>query len=94
VSDSPIVLDKERLRYALQTYTIDGRPVFNLADPAQAAYLEKVLRIAEPQTNTGQLDGEVSVESSSLVESRESILKRLKNVRMITDDNMGEEWSR
>lgn len=78
VSDSPIRPDVERWREALSAYKIDGRPVIDLSDPQQAARLNEVLSIA----------------SSPLVESRGDLLKRLNGVRLITDDNMGQEWGR
>jgi hypothetical protein len=34
-----------------------------------------------------QLDG-----SSGMLESRDSLLRRTKDARLITDDNMGTEW--
>jgi hypothetical protein len=81
VSDSPIVLDKARWREELTTYRIDGRPVFDLADPAQRARLEEVLHLAD------ELDA-----PNSVVESRDSIVRRTMGDRRITDDNMGTEW--
>jgi spermidine synthase len=81
VSDSPFTLDKNRWRTALASYRIDGRPVFDPANPAEQAQLEKVLDLAdELDTPGGQL------------ESRASLLRRLKGARLVTDDNMGTEW--
>jgi len=81
VSDSPITLDKNRWRTALSDYRIDGRPVFDLANPLQRARLEEVLHLAD----------ELDVPNGDL-ESRASLQSRLKGARLITDDNMGTEW--
>jgi spermidine synthase len=81
VSDAPFTLDKNRWRTALASYRIDGRPVFDPADPAQQAQLEKVLNLAD----------ELDIPGGQL-ESRASLLHLLKDARLITDDNMGTEW--
>jgi spermidine synthase len=82
VSDSPITLDKNRWRIALTHYQIDGRPVFDLPKPEQRARLEEVLHLADELDVPG-----------GLLESRDSILRRFMGARLITDDNMGTEWS-
>jgi predicted membrane-bound spermidine synthase len=82
VSNNPITLDKNLWRAALTGYRIDGRPVFDLAKPEQRARLEEVLHLAD----TLDLPG-------SQLESRASMLQRLKGARLITDDNMGAEWA-
>jgi len=81
VSDSPIVLDKDRWRTALTNYRIDGRPVLDLADPHQRARLEEVLSLADQFDNP-----------NGGLESRASLLRHWKDARLITDDNMGIEW--
>jgi spermidine synthase len=81
VSDRPIVLDRKRWTTALTNYRIDGRPVFDLTNALDRDRLTQVVEIAD------QLDG-----SSGLLESRASILRRTRNTRLITDDNMGTEW--
>ena len=83
LSDAPVNLDKDRWRTMLTAWHVNGRPVFDLGDPAQRAVMENVLRLAD------QLD----VPGGNL-ESRTSLANRLKGVRLITDDNMGTEWSR
>jgi predicted membrane-bound spermidine synthase len=82
VSNSPITLDKSLWRTALTHYQIDGRPVFDLGKPNQRARLEEVLHLAD----TLDLPG-------SQLESRAGMLQRMKGARLITDDNMGTEWS-
>jgi len=81
VSDSPITLDKNRWRAALTNYRIDGTPILDLADPEQKARLESVLKLAD---GLDTANGEI--------ESRSNLLARLKDARLITDDNMGTEW--
>lgn len=81
VSDSPFILDKERWREELVQYRIDGRPVFDLSDLRQQKALAHLLHLAdELDTPHGDL------------ESHASLAKRLRGVRLITDDNMGTEW--
>jgi len=81
VSDSPFTLDKDRWRAALSSYRIDGRPVFDLANPLQRARMEEVLDMAD------DVDGLIA-----WVESKASLQRRLLHPRLITDDNMGTEW--
>ena len=77
VSDQPFEFDRERLRATLSSYKIDGRPVFDLSDPAQSAALDHLLALAKTKEN---------------LESAESLRARFQGVRLITDDNMGLEW--
>jgi spermidine synthase len=81
VSDSPFTLDKDRWRASLVNYRIDGHPVLNLADPKQKDRLAEVLHLAD----------ELDIQNGNL-ESRDSLLRRYKGARLITDDNMGTEW--
>lgn len=81
VSDSPVTLDKERWRTALSNYRIDGRPVFDLANPTQRTRMEQILGLADER------DG-----PQGDLESRVSLQRRLPHARLITDDNMGTEW--
>lgn len=81
VSDSPLALDKNRWRAALSSYRIDGRPVFDLANPQQRTRLDEVLHLAD------ELDA-----PGGGLESRSSLQRRLTAARQITDDNMGTEW--
>ncbi len=82
LSDAPLNLDKDRWRTMLASWHIDGRPVFDLEVPEQRSAMENVLRLAD------QLD----VPGGNL-ESRAGLSNRLKGTRLITDDNMGTEWT-
>jgi predicted membrane-bound spermidine synthase len=81
VSDAPLGLDKNRWRAALTNYQIDRHPVFDLSNPLQRDRLEEILHLPD----------ELGVPNGKL-ESRTSMQRRLKGVRLITDDNMGPEW--
>jgi predicted membrane-bound spermidine synthase len=81
VSDSPLSLDKSRWSTALSKYRIDGNPVFDLAKPDQKSQLEQVLSLSD----------ELDLPHSNL-ESRASLMNRVRGARLITDDNMASEW--
>jgi len=82
VSNSPLNLDKERWRAALKEYRVDGRLGFNFDDPTQREGIEKVL----------QLTDELEKPNGNL-ESRASLARRTAGARIITDNNMGTEWT-
>jgi len=83
VSDSPILVDKHRWADVLGRYSIDGRLVFDPANPAASGVIEKYMVLADsvsrPQIGYG-------------MEDSESMRARIKNPLIITDDNMGWEW--
>jgi SAM-dependent methyltransferase len=83
VSDSPILVDKHRWADVLGRYSIDGRLVFDPANPAASGVIEKYMVLADsvsrPQIGNG-------------MEDSESMRARIKNPLIITDDNMGWEW--
>ena len=81
VSDSPITMDKDRWKAALSEYEIDGRAVFDLKNPMRRERLNEVLHMADGLDAPG-----------GMLESRASMVSRLKGVRLISDDNMGTEW--
>jgi hypothetical protein len=82
VSDSPISLDKARWREALIGYQVDGHPVFNLSNSADIAKLDELLSFVDQVDKPG-----------GVYETGASLRGRLASVRIITDDNMGTEWS-
>jgi spermidine synthase len=86
VSDSPIVFDREQLKSTLTTYRIDGQPVFDLSKSPGRAALEQIVSLPDLKSMIGWPD------SNPLVEGRESLIRRLSGMRVITDDNMGTEW--
>jgi spermidine synthase len=86
VSDSPIEFDRNRLRTALTAYRIDDRPVFDLSRPSDRTTLEQLVSLPEIK---GWDDAHKLV---PVVEDRDSLLQRLRGLRLITDDNMGTEW--
>jgi spermidine synthase len=86
VSDSPIYFDRERCRRVLTTYAIDGRAVFDPSNPAYRTALEHVVTL--PYNNSERV-GQYIDES---LETRSSLLARLRGELLITDDNMGTEW--
>jgi SAM-dependent methyltransferase len=84
VSESPIQVDKERWRKVLENYTLEGKPIFNLADAEDRKILDDVLALADT------LPGSTYITRG--MESRDSILRRTRGVPIITDDNMVTEW--
>jgi predicted membrane-bound spermidine synthase len=83
VSDAPITPDKDRFSKVLHDYKIDGKAVFDPANPrAQvtlAAYMEFADTINRPPRAIGLEKGDV-------------LAARIGPHHIITDDNMGAEW--
>lgn len=86
VSDSPIDFDRELCKRVLMTYTIDNRLVF---DPSSLAYRMALEHVVELPYSNREKVGHYIDES---LETRSSLLARLRGGRLITDDNMGTEW--
>ena len=84
VSESPLQLDAARWERVLTHYTIDGKPVFDLALPAHQTRLQKVLLMADTM--------DVDIPRFMTLESAEHVRERTRQARIITDDNMGTEW--
>ena len=85
LSDSPIRLDHQRWEARLSSYRIDGRPIFDPANPVQRKRMDEVLSIADTISHR---DGSEEIRC----EPGESLRNRLKGKRIISDDNMGTEW--
>jgi spermidine synthase len=85
VSDSPIVVDKERWRSVLATYQIDGRPVLNLSDEKDQRRFEEVLGLVDTLSGPDP-------SKNLAMENGESLRKRIAGARIVTEDNMGTEW--
>jgi spermidine synthase len=85
VSDSPIQVDKDRWRRVLESYRIEGKPVFDLTRPEHRERLSEMLALAD----TVQLS---NPEELMTMEYAGTIRERYRGRRLITDDNMGTEW--
>ena len=83
VSDSPIHFDSTLWMSVLRDYRIDGKLLFDPLNPSTdrvfRAYSALASSVNEPPRFLG-------------LESNDSLRGRLKNLRIITDDNMGLEW--
>jgi spermidine synthase len=84
VSDSPIVLDKRRWFSVLNQYQIDGKKMFDASTSrgqlVLAAYNAFADSVKEPPRVLGMESGKV-------------LAQRLGARRLITDDDMGAEWT-
>ena len=85
VSDSPIMVDKDRWRRELAGYRIEGQPVFDLNRAEDQKRFEEILSLADT-LNGGKYEGILRMEDG------DSIRARTQSARLITDDNMGTEW--
>jgi spermidine synthase len=83
VSDSPIEVDKTRWLRVLCEYKIDGRLVFDPMHAESKRTLAGYLALADSTNGSPRSEG---------METSASLLARIKNPRIITDDNMGWEW--
>lgn len=81
VSPRPMAPDPARLARTLVAYRIDGRPLLDVADPRQRARLDEIVSMLTPAGRP-----------TEFLEDCASILARSSDLRVITDDNMGEEW--
>lgn len=86
VSDSPIVPDRAHWKSVLESYRIDGKPVFDLSRDADRARIEQIVSLPDGRSESFGADMNVSMET------RENLLARLKGTRLLTDDNMITEW--
>jgi hypothetical protein len=68
----------------MQQYKIDGKMVFDPANPAAQKVLVAYRALAESVNQPPRFLG---------FESSDSLRRRLGNQRIITDDNMGMEWN-
>ena len=84
VSDSPILIDKDRWMSVLRQYHVDGQIVFDPANPAASKILAAYLLLADTLHGPPRFFG---------LESSDSLRNRLGRAKIITDDNMGTEWN-
>ncbi len=83
VSVAPVDFDEPRWRRALQNYRLNGVALFDTTNARGKTRLASFL--ATPRDPAGWF-------GSPALESRASMLRRLRDVPPITDDNMGGEW--
>ncbi|MHC4957870.1 MAG: fused MFS/spermidine synthase [Planctomycetota bacterium] len=87
VSDAPLDWNPERWRKTLRGYRLDGKTVFDPANPAHMRKIEDLL---------AQLDRHGPPAQDTIFrtfETREAILSRTADCVPITDDNMGIEFT-
>jgi hypothetical protein len=84
VSDSPMSIDKDRWISILRRYSIDGKTMFDPMDPAAPKMLAGYMALAETLKEPPRFLG---------LESSDSLRLRTAKRLVITDDNMGLEWS-
>jgi spermidine synthase len=86
LSERPIDWDFTRWRQRLETYRIDGKPVFDLSREADRAKIDQLV--------SGQLSGAAKGQHAieSPIEPCPNVLARTAGTRPVTDDNMGSEW--
>jgi spermidine synthase len=86
VSQSPIAWDFQRWRRTLESYRIDGTPIF---DPARRLDREKLDNLAAMEASLAAGAARNQVRP---IEPCPDILARTAGKRPFTDDNMGSEW--
>lgn len=84
VSDSPLSLSKDRMMSVLRGYTIDGHPAFDPMNVKTAATFADYGKFVDTLNSPPIYFG---LESSASLRTHE------KGALIITDDNMGLEWS-
>jgi len=86
VSDSPIQVDKTRWKNILANYRIEGKPVFDLSRSDHKKRLEEILSLTDTL-------GSRQPGAQMAMEYADTIRERYRGERLITDDNMGTEWT-
>lgn len=87
LSDTPIQWDFARWRNVLERYRIDGRPLLDPGNTEHARGVQRLMSLA-PQTQS-----DVAHAASDAIEPCELVLLRTAGQALVTDDNMGTEWS-
>jgi spermidine synthase len=87
VSNRPILIDAAAWRRTLEAYRVEGHPVLDLHDPADRARLEELV------SWVGRYGPGTEPAFAHALETRDSILARTSVDRLVTDDNMGVEWT-
>jgi spermidine synthase len=83
VSDSPVTLDKERWKKLLLDYRIEGAKILDPEKKEDKVVLDVLVDLADSVNRPPQDYG---------LESRDSLLTRMNDGTVITDDNMACEW--
>jgi spermidine synthase len=83
VSDAPLALDKRVWKDLLTTYKLDGDPILDLSKKEDKAALDALVSLSDSVDRPPEDYG---------LESRESLLSRMSDGTVITDDNMICEW--
>jgi predicted membrane-bound spermidine synthase len=83
VSDSPLEIDLERWRNVMLQYRLDGNRVLNLDTPTSQRTLQKMMFTMQDFHPSGEWGG---------IDFADGIRRRYAGLRLITDDNMGDEW--
>jgi spermidine synthase len=81
ISRNPIELDAQRYAESLRAFVIDGRPAFDLSQERDSKQLSSLVAQAG-----------VLGDSGTALEPCASVVARSGGMKLITDDNMGEEW--
>jgi spermidine synthase len=85
VSDSPLVQDKRHWFSVLNQYEIDGKKIFDASTPRGQLVLAAYNAFADSVNEPPRVLG---------LESGDMLARRLGARRLITDDDMGAEWTR
>jgi len=85
VSDGPISVDKQRWSDVLAAYSLDKKPVFDLNQETQRKRFDEVLSLADTLHSPDPAQ-------DMRMELGDSLRTSLRGTRLITDDNMGDEW--
>ena len=86
LSQTPIAWDFQRWRRTLESYRIDGKPVFDLARAEDRAEIEQFV------SWEGSLAPKEARNMARPIEPCPDLLARTAGKRSVTDDNMGSEW--
>lgn len=83
VSDRPVRFDTRRWREVLAGFRLDDAPVLDLERTQHREKLDQLVALAESLNQKPVPNG---------LETRDSVLERVTNASIITDDNMVSEW--
>ena len=86
VSEKPIAWDFRRWRRTLETYRIDGAPVFDIRRVADRKLLDELSGFER------SLDPKAAQAAKRPIEPCPDLLARTAGKQIVTDDNMGSEW--